>query len=342
LGSESHYEVQRSRRKGFIEEWRTHRQTVVPPGWLTPDGVSASVAGYEQSTYLGTEGGRPTRFLDAKENRLAAGTVTPPHSHTWDAVVFILEGTGRSTVGGKEYRWGPWDAIHTPSLMPHFHEATTDARFMSFSSYPLLRDLGAAWFWDGDVSHMPADGPRTPTIGVGPARQQELASDLKRRHDARIHTDYDDEELRTNRKGTRSKFLVDPSIGFDTSGLTMVMTQYAPGGGQAMHCHPGEAFLFVVEGEGESYIGYEPDGGTWYPWKTGDIVVVDHFVWHQHWNRNDEKPARLLRVHMMDTMLMNMQAVMDPIELLIEPDEMMRKMPDPDSINWPEDVRPTS
>lgn len=340
MSHQSHYEVQRNRRQSFIEEWRTHRQTVVPADWLEPDGVGADVPGFEQATYLGTEGGRPTRFLDAKENRLAAGARTPSHQHTWDAVIFVLEGTGKSVIDGQEYTWRPWDTLHTPSMSWHHHEATSDAKFLSFSSYPLIKDLGAAWYWEADAESGDLMEPSGTGVGVGPVRRDELRKAVRSHRSARVHTDYDEVELRTNRKGTRSKFLVDPSIGYDTSGLTIVMTQYPPGGGQAMHCHPGEAFLYCVEGHGESYIGYDPEGGTWYPWKAGDIVVVDHFVWHQHWNRSEEEPARLLRVHMMDTMLMNMQALMDPVELLLEPDELMRKMPDPDSIEWPPDIRP--
>ena len=62
------------------------------------------------------------------------------------------------------------------------------------------------------------------------------------------------------------------------------MIQFAPGKTQSLHRHPGEAWLYVVEGYGHSFMGTAPDKGEHHRWKKGDLIVVDHFLWHQHFN----------------------------------------------------------
>ena len=86
----------------------------------------------------------------------------------------------------------------------------------------------------------------------------------------------------------------------------MAMFEIAPGRGQSMHRHPGEAFLYVVEGRGHSFMGTEPDVGENHPWEKGDIIVVDHFLWHAHYNADPERTAKVVRIHMFDSLLETM------------------------------------
>ncbi len=150
--------------------------------------------------------------------------------------------------------------------------------------------------------------------------------------------DYDENPLRVNPKGTRSKFLHDESLGMVTSGLTSVMLQLAPGYRQSMHRHPGEAWLYVIEGRGHSFLGETPDEGETFEWQAGDLVVVDHFVWHQHFNDVPDGCSRLIRVHMFASILETMRAVMHPMTLF---EELLETAPDVAGVIWPEDTRPT-
>ena len=114
----------------------------------------------------------------------------------------------------------------------------------------------------------------------------------------RIHTPYDEQDLLATPRGTRTKFLVDRAIGSESSGITQVMIQFAPGKTQSLHRHPGEAWLYVVEGYGHSFMGTAPDHGQHYRWKKGDLIVVDHFLWHQHFNDDPEgRGAARARAH---------------------------------------------
>lgn len=317
VDARSHHDVQRNRRTSFIERWREQRTEVVRPSDVE---VVPVVPGVKRGCYLGTDAGRPTRLLDCTLHRLESGAATTGHRHSWDVMVFVVSGTGWTEIDGRRVSWRPWDAVHLPSWAAHRH-GTDDprgAQLLSFSSRPVFESLNSAWT-------LAADDP-DPRKGGRP--------------DGRVHTDYDEIPLRANAKGTRSKFLVDPSIGSVTSGLTMVMTQYGPGLWQAKHRHPGEALLYVVEGRGHSYFGEEITGGREPAWQAGDLLVVDHFLWHQHFNDDPHLPARLLRVHLMETMLTTMQALLDPLPLLEEPAEELARAPDATNPAWPADKRP--
>ena len=337
----SHYEVQRDRRQAFSEDWRKHRQAIVRPSDVAMQPVARGVSkGY----YVGTDSGRPTRLVDCAVHRLEAGSATVAHRHSWDAVMLVVSGTGWSEIDGRRVEWRPWDALHIPSWAAHRH-GTDDPRgaeLVSVSSQPVFETLGAAWLLDAGEPNPTAGSWPAPEAGEGvDARQRRLHAAAEAGREGRIHTDYDDIPLRPNPKGTRSKFLVDPSIGSATSGLTMVMVQLGPGLFQAKHRHPGEAFLYVLEGRGHSYFGEDATGGEERTWEQGDLLVVDHFIWHQHFNDDPQRPARLVRMHLMETMLTTMQALLDPLPLLEEPPEEMAKAPDASVPDWPEDVRPT-
>lgn len=339
--SPSHYDVQKQRRAEFITEWRRHRQTIVTAADGIPVEPSAPTPGQRSMAYLGEAAGRPTRLLDATRHDFAAGTATGVSAQSWDAVCFVVAGSGTLVVDSGRHDFRTWDAFHLPAFRLHQCEFTQPTQILAFSSFPAVKLFGAARLWSGWRDENPvSDAP--PASFVPKPLARSVQAEVREAMHARLHTDYDQQQLRLNPKGTRSKFLVDPSLGYRTSGLTMVMTQYAPGRGQAMHAHPGEAYLYVVEGEGETYVGDEPEGGEWHRWTAGDFVVVDHFVWHQHRNLSADSPARLLRVHMMETMLATMQALVDPIELLLEPDEIFRRTPDASGVAWPEDRRPAT
>jgi len=338
----SHYEVQRDRRQAFSEDWRKHRQGIVRPSDVA---MSVIAPGVSKGYYVGTDSGRPTRLVDCAVHRLDAGSTTVAHRHSWDAVLLVVSGTGWSEIDGRRVEWRPWDALYIPHWSAHRH-GTDDPRgaeLVSVSSQPVFETLGAAWMLDAaEPSPIAGTQPQRGSDGEGAdPRLLRLAASSQAARDGRIHTDYEDIPLRPNPKGTRSKFLVDPSIGSVTSGLTMVMVQLGPGLFQAKHRHPGEAYLYVVEGHGHSYFGEEATGGDERSWERGDLLVVDHFIWHQHFNDDPKRPARLVRMHLMETMLTTMQALLDPLPLLQEPPEEMAKAPDASVPDWPDDVRPS-
>jgi gentisate 1,2-dioxygenase len=344
----THYHVQKRRRAEFLERWRDNHRTVVA---LEDVPMHATSRRSRIGVYAGTDGDRPTRTMDALAHEFDPGTTTTVHRHSWDAMVFVVAGRGWTEIDGQRVEWGPGDSLHLPAWAWHRsgNDGDTTARYLTFSSQPMLETMGMAVIEDAGDTPAAALPPRPP-FSPGPdgadpyaVRLRRLAREQEARRSGRLHTSWDDLELRNTPRGTRTTFLLDRAIGYQASGITMAMFEIGPGRGQSMHRHPGEAWLYVVEGSGESYLGTEPEGGERHPWKKGDIIVVDHFLWHQHFNTDPERTAKVVRIHMFDSLLETMRVLTDPLVLFEEPPEHIRdaQAGDPSTIQWPALDRPT-
>ena len=288
----SHYHVQKQRRAEFMSLWRANQRAVIHVDDVV---LSDTARGSRQGVYLGAEGGRPTRTMDVWVHEIEPGAETTVHRHSWDALVLCVGGWAWTEVDGQRISWGPGDSLHLPAWAWHRHgnEGDRTARFLSFSCEPLLETMGMAILQEAgraparDLPGRPSSTSGVKGDGSYELRVRRLAG---QRHTARLHTSWDDLEMLPTPRGTRSTFLVDRSIDYQTSGLTMALFEIAPGRAQSMHRHPGEAWLYVLDGRGYSYLGAEPEGGIVHAWKKGDLIVVDHFLWHQHFL--DFRPLR--------------------------------------------------
>ncbi|MFJ9535991.1 cupin domain-containing protein [Streptomyces sp. NPDC101225] len=344
----THYHVQKRRRAAFIEEWRKTHRTIVA---LEDVVMHPTERGSRVGVYVGADGDRPTRTMDALAHEIGPGTTTTLHRHSWDAMVFVVAGRGWTEIDGRRVDWGPGDSLHLPAWSWHRsgNDGATSTRCLTFSSAPLLETMGMAVIEDAGHTPVAALPPR-PAFSPGrdgadpyASRLRRLARDQEARRSGRLHTSWDELELRNTPRGTRTTFLLDRAIGYQASGITMAMFEIGPGRAQSMHRHPGEAWLYVVEGSGESYLGTEPEGGERHPWKKGDLIVVDHFLWHQHINSHPEQTAKVVRIHMFDSLLETMRALCDPLVLFEEPPDHIRdaQAGDPSTIRWPALTRPT-
>ena len=61
------------------------------------------------------------------------GFKTWPYRSTDSAIFTVVEGKGRSTIGGERFDWGPHDIFIAPSWAAHTHEATEDAVIFIYS-----------------------------------------------------------------------------------------------------------------------------------------------------------------------------------------------------------------
>jgi len=93
----SHYYVQKNRRANFIEEWRGYQKTVVA---LEDVPMVQTARGTRVGVYVGSDGDRPTRSMDALAHEIDPGVVSTVHRHSWDAMVLVVAGRAgpRSTV----------------------------------------------------------------------------------------------------------------------------------------------------------------------------------------------------------------------------------------------------
>jgi len=344
----THYHMQKERRADFIEQWRGYQKTVVA---LEDAVMQESARGTRVGVYVGADGDRPTRSMDALAHEIDPGVVSTVHRHSWDAMVLVVAGWGWTEIDEQRIEWGPGDSLHLPAWSWHRsgNDGTQTARYVTFSSEPLLATMGMSLIEDAghtpvaELAARPAYSEEIDGDDGYARRVRRLARDQRDRRSGRLHTSWDELELLPTPRGTRTTFLLDRAIGYQASGITMAMFEMGPGRGQSMHRHPGEAWLYVLEGTGHTYLGTEPEGGTDHPWKKGDLIVVDHFLWHQHFNDDPTKTAKVVRIHMFDSLLETMRVLMDPMVLFEEPPEHIRdaQAGDISRIEWPALERPT-
>ena len=65
--------------------------------------------------------------------RMPAGTGAEPHSHPNEQWIYILEGTFRATIGGKEIEAKPGSLVYVPSNTVHSGKATPEADVVFFT-----------------------------------------------------------------------------------------------------------------------------------------------------------------------------------------------------------------
>lgn len=330
----SHYEVQNKRRSDVLEYWRQRQRFIVRGEEVELHDTPRRM---RRGVMVSADGGEPSLVLDANTHEIDPKTISTIHRHSWDAIVFVAEGSGWTEVNGKRVEWRPWDTIYLPGWAWHRHgnEGTKTAKLISFSVQPLAELLGMAILEDAgdeDISDLPPM-PMTKEAGLGAdpysTRLRRLSEQGPRFAESRILTAYDDINFRVTPKGARSGFLVDKTIGHATQGLTAVMHQLAPGLFQSRHRHGGEAWLYGVTGKGYSVIDEEK-----YEWGPGDLVIVDHWAWHQHFNASKTDIASLIRVHNFDTLYMGMSAMLAPLNLFEELPKL--DAPDLTGVEWPD------
>jgi gentisate 1,2-dioxygenase len=333
----THYDIQVRRRKAIVEESRAQQRCLVRKEEVE---LVPTARGIRTGVYMGKDGDRPTRIIDALVHEVDPGVTSTIHRHSWDAVMVPVAGNGWTEVNGVRHNYRPWDSIYIPAWAWHRqgNDGNKPARYMTFGTEPTMEVVSGAII--EDAGHTPFEKLAPPPITTeGPRgddpyarRLRRLAEYWKDYRGGRIHVDYDDLTLLVNPKGTRSTFLLDAFLGHKTSGLTLAMFQIAPGKWQKKHRHGGEAWLFAVEGRGHSVIE-----GQRHDWQAGDLVVVDHWAWHQHLNSDPDATARMIRVHNFAGIYDAMRCLLDPMAL---EEEEPNSEPDVSTVIWPPNVRP--
>jgi gentisate 1,2-dioxygenase len=329
----THYDIQKKRRGDMMEEWRKHRKGVIKRNQV--ELVDSPSRRMRRGVYVGADGDRPSKVLDATLHEISPGAVSTIHRHSWDAIMFVEAGSGWTEIDGQRIEWKPWDTLHLPAWAWHRHGNDGDkpATYHTWSVEPMLETFGAALLDDrGDTPFAELPPPPMPARVVDgddpyARRTRRLAARAADSSRARLITRFDEVEGQVTKRGARSLFLVDESIGYRTAGMSAVMHELAPGLYQARHRHGGEAFLYVVSGR-----GYTEIDGVAHRWEPGDLVVVDHWCWHQHFNDDPEKTARLIRIHNGSALYDLMRVILDPLVISEELPEL--DAPDLSGVVW--------
>ena len=330
----THYEVQKMRRKEYLAHWEKLQRSIV----RKPDVVMVDTQrNMKSGVMVSADGNVPSLNLDAVMHEIAPGTTTTVHRHSWDAFIFITGGEGWTEVDGKRYEWRSWDTIYLPGGSWHRHSCTgtKPGTFTSFSVQPLAELLGLSFIEDaGDTpfEKLPPRWTMTQGLDLGDSYSNRLARNYAKQDamsKSRVLTAYDDIRFRVTPRGGRSGFLIDSTLGHATGGLTAVIHQLAPSLYQSRHRHGGEAWLYCIAGEGYTIMNDEK-----VTWTVGDLVIVDHWAWHQHFNASSENIAAIIRIHNFDSLYFAMAAMLQPMNLFEELPTL--DAPDVSQVIWPD------
>ena len=85
----------------------------------------------------------PSRVL----SMLAPGQASRKHRHTYETILYVLEGEGLSEIDGVRVDWVAGDAVYIPVWAWHQHRnrsTVTPCRYPACENAPMLQNLGVA------------------------------------------------------------------------------------------------------------------------------------------------------------------------------------------------------
>jgi gentisate 1,2-dioxygenase len=115
---------------------------------LSRNGPVHAVHGVKMQYVNPATGGYPLPTIAAFVQLLPSGFRGGAHRSTDATVYSVVEGRGRSRIGGDTFAWGPRDVFVAPSWSPVAHEAQEEAVLFSFSDRAAQKALG---LWREDV-----------------------------------------------------------------------------------------------------------------------------------------------------------------------------------------------
>jgi gentisate 1,2-dioxygenase len=88
----------------------------------------------------------PTKTISMTIGGLHPDESTNGHRHTYETVIYIVEGEGYSLIEGRKVEWKAGDAIYVPVWAEHSHHNVSDgyAKYIACENAPLLQNLGVA------------------------------------------------------------------------------------------------------------------------------------------------------------------------------------------------------
>lgn len=86
----------------------------------------------------------PSHAISMTIGHLGPGQSSNRHRHTYETVLYVLEGEGYSYVHGKRIDWKAGDAVYVPVWAWHNHVNTgkTLARYLACENAPMLQNMG--------------------------------------------------------------------------------------------------------------------------------------------------------------------------------------------------------
>jgi quercetin dioxygenase-like cupin family protein len=89
----------------------------------------------------------PSRTISVTIGGLEPDQTTSRHRHSYETIIYILEGQGHTMIEDERIEWVAGDAVYIPVWAWHQHtntSASTRCRYLACENAPLLQNLGAA------------------------------------------------------------------------------------------------------------------------------------------------------------------------------------------------------
>lgn len=89
----------------------------------------------------------PSRTLSMTVGGLNPRQATRMHRHNYETIIYVMSGSGFSSVEGRKIHWKAGDAFYVPTWAWHQHtnsSETTAAMYIACENAPMLQNLGIA------------------------------------------------------------------------------------------------------------------------------------------------------------------------------------------------------
>jgi gentisate 1,2-dioxygenase len=89
----------------------------------------------------------PTKNVSMTIGGLLPGQLTNRHRHTYETVLYVMEGSGYTEIEGTKVQWEAGDAVYIPSWAWHRHQNGSNekpAKYLACENAPQLQNLGVA------------------------------------------------------------------------------------------------------------------------------------------------------------------------------------------------------
>jgi gentisate 1,2-dioxygenase len=233
--------------------------------------------------FAGTERDGAAINLSVNLQVLMPGEKARPHRHTMNAIRFVLEGSGASTiVEGKDCPMRPGDMILTPAWTwhEHKHEGSERAVWIDALDVPVHTYLDTGVFEPGpahDLLELPADAAFA-AAGLAPetrAAPTSFSPMFRYPWELAVKTL---DSIAAEKDGSRRLRYTNPVTGGSVMAtLDCHLLGLAKGQETAPYRTNSNCVCVVMEGDGESLVGEDKIA-----WGPKDVVSLPHNKWISH------------------------------------------------------------
>ncbi|MFB6095926.1 MAG: cupin domain-containing protein [Haloferacaceae archaeon] len=287
-------------------EFQAREGLPVHEGWAVEDVRSVAVDDWERT------GGRGAfvnlrgmeHACDVQVHEIPPGEALEPQRHLYEALVFVVSGSGFTTIGEGEdantFEWSKDSLFYLPHNTRYVHtnaEGDEPARLLASTSAPLLYTL----FRNDQAIWNVEDYDQWSVIGeedyYSSVAQLKSADDTRTYWDANFVPDVAgfDNLAEWDARGVGNKSVFFP---FRGSAMDSHISEFESGRYKKAHRHMSGANVMLLSGEGYSLMWREgePEEKVRVDWEPYTLFTPPTMFYHQHFNTSEE-PARYVVFH---------------------------------------------